>query len=52
MWITEDNFVIRRPRAITIDGVNHPPDIFTEWSQWELASVGIKIFVEQGFDAQ
>jgi hypothetical protein len=52
MWITEDNFVIRRPRAITIDGVNHPPDIFTEWSQSELASIGIKPFTEQGYNGQ
>lgn len=52
MWITEDNFVIKRPTAITIDGINHSPEIFTEWSRWELASIGIKIFVEQGFNAQ
>jgi hypothetical protein len=52
MWITEDNFVIKRPTAITIDGVNHPSDIFTEWSKEELASVGIKPFTETTVDLQ
>lgn len=52
MWITDDNFVIRRPRAITIDGVNHPPEIFTEWSRLELASIGIRPFVDNTFDSR
>jgi len=52
MWITDDSLVITRPRAIEVDGINHPPDIFTEWSQSELASIGIKIFVDQTFNSQ
>ena len=52
MWITEDNLVIKRPRAITIDSVNHPAEIFTEWSKEELASIGIKTFAENSYNAQ
>ena len=52
MWITDDNLVIRRPRSITINGVNHPPEIFTDWSKWELASIGIKPFVDNKFDGR
>ena len=31
-----------RPRGVTIDGIQHPRNIFTHWSKAELAAIGIK----------
>jgi hypothetical protein len=42
MWYVEGVGLVKTPRGITIDGVQHPRNIFTLWSREELAAVGIK----------
>ena len=33
---------VKTPRGLTIDGVQHPRNIFTQWTKDELAAIGIK----------
>jgi hypothetical protein len=41
MWYSETIGTIRTPRALTVDGVQHPSNIFRVWSKSELLSIGI-----------
>nr|ANO58170.1 N-acetylmuramidase/lysin [uncultured Gammaproteobacteria bacterium] len=41
MWYSPSHGLIKSPRAITKDGVNHPSQIFRAWSKSELANIGI-----------
>ena len=42
MWYSEtQSLVIKTPRAITVDGVEHPSAIFRKWSEEELEEIGI-----------
>ena len=42
MWYVDTIGLIRTPRGITKDGVQHPRNIFRLWSKDELAAIGIK----------
>ena len=42
MWYVDSVGLIKTPRGLTIDGIQHPRNIFTQWSKAELASIGIK----------
>jgi len=42
MWYVDGVGVIKTPRGITKDGVQHPRNIFTQWSKSDLAAIGIK----------
>jgi len=44
MWIHNKKTVIRGPQDIVIDGVQHPAQIFLNWTKEELASLDIKPF--------
>jgi hypothetical protein len=46
MWILPNQTVIRYPRAVTIDGIQHPKEIFRYWKPEELKALGIKPYVE------
>lgn len=52
MWILPDQKVIRYPRAVTIDGIQHPKEIFRYWTPDELANIGIKTYVEEKYDTE
>ena len=41
MWYSETFGTIRTPRALTVDGVQHPANIFRAWSKPELLGIGI-----------
>ena len=41
MWYSETIGTIKTPRALTVDGIQHPANIFTAWSKQELAGIGI-----------
>ena len=41
MWYSETLGTIKTPRAITVDGVQHPSNIFRAWSAEELEAIGI-----------
>lgn len=40
MWYSETIGTIKTPRALTVDGIQHPANIFTAWSKVELAEIG------------
>ena len=42
MWYVDSIGLVKTPRGLTIDGIQHPRNIFTHWSKAELAAVGIK----------
>jgi hypothetical protein len=42
MWYVDGIGLVKTPRGITKDGVQHPRNIFTQWSKSELAAIGIK----------
>ena len=42
MWYVDSIGLIKSPRGVTIDGVQHPRNIFTLWSKADLAAIGIK----------
>jgi hypothetical protein len=42
MWYVDTIGLIKTPRGITKDGVQHPRNIFRLWSKEELAAIGIK----------
>ena len=42
MWYVDSVGLVKTPRGLTIDGVQHPRNIFTLWSKAELAAIGIK----------
>ena len=41
MWYSETLGTIKTPRALTVDGVQHPSNIFRAWSAEELEAIGI-----------
>ena len=41
MWHSDTLGVIRTPKEITVNGVQHPRQIFRKWSKAELAEIGI-----------
>ena len=41
MWYSETFGTIKTPRALTVDGVQHPANIFSAWSKAELLGIGI-----------
>ena len=42
MWYVDGIGLVKTPRGLTIDGVQHPRNIFTLWSKADLAAIGIK----------
>jgi len=40
MWYSPSHGLIKTPRAITKDGLQHPAQIFRKWSKGELADIG------------
>ena len=42
MWYVDSVGLVKTPRGLTIDGIQHPRNIFTQWSKPELAAIGIK----------
>ena len=40
MWYSPNYGLIKTPRSIPKDGVQHPRQIFTKWSKAELANIG------------
>ena len=42
MWYVDSVGLVKPPRGLTIDGIQHPRNIFTQWSKAELAAIGIK----------
>ena len=42
MWYVDSIGLVKTPRGLTIDGIQHPRNIFTHWTKAELAAVGIK----------
>ena len=40
MWYSPSHGLIKTPRAITKDGLQHPAQIFRKWSKAELANIG------------
>ena len=41
MWYSETIGTIKTPRALTVDGVQHPANIFRAWTKPELLAIGI-----------
>ncbi len=42
MWYVDSVGLVKTPRGVTIDGIQHPRNIFTQWTKAELATIGIK----------
>ena len=42
MWYVDSIGLVKTPRGVTIDGIQHPRNIFTLWSKVDLAAIGIK----------
>ena len=42
MWYVDGVGIVKTPRGLTIDGIQHPRNIFTQWTKDELAAIGIK----------
>ena len=42
MWYSETLGLIKSPRSITVDEVQHPANIFRVWSKAELDAIGFK----------
>ena len=42
MWYVNSIGLVKTPRGVTIDGIQHPRNIFTLWSKPDLAAIGIK----------
>jgi len=41
MWYSETFGTIKTPRALTVNGIQHPSNIFRAWSKAELLGIGI-----------
>ena len=41
-----------RPKAITIDGVQHPSTIFSRWSAAEKKAIGLYEYIEVNFNTE
>ena len=42
MWYVDGVGLVKTPRGLTLNGVQHPRNIFTQWTKAELAAIGIK----------
>ena len=42
MWYVDSIGLVKTPRGVTIDGIQHPRNIFILWSKADLAAIGIK----------
>jgi len=42
MWYVDSVGLVKTPRGLTLNGIQHPRNIFTLWTKAELAVVGIK----------
>ena len=42
MWYVDTVGLVKTPRGLTLNGVQHPRNIFTHWTKAELAAIGIK----------
>ena len=42
MWYGDTVGLVKTPRGLTLNGVQHPRNIFTQWTKAELAAIGIK----------
>ena len=42
MWYVDGVGLVKTPRGLTLNGVQHPRNILTQWTKAELAAVGIK----------
>ena len=42
MWYVDSVGLVKTPRGLTIDGIQHPRNIFTLWTKADLAAIGIK----------
>jgi hypothetical protein len=42
MWYVDSVGLVKTPRGLTLNGIQHPRNIFTQWTKAELAAVGIK----------
>ncbi len=52
MWYVNSIGLVKTPRGVTIDGIQHPRNIFTLWSKAELAAIGIKPASITGVDSR
>jgi len=41
MWYSETFGTIKTPRALTVNGIQHPSNIFRAWTKPELLAIGI-----------
>ena len=42
MWYVDTVGLVKTPRGLTLNGIQHPRNIFTQWTKAELAAIGIK----------
>ena len=42
MWYVDSVGLVKTPRGLTLNGIQHPRNIFTLWSKADLAAIGIK----------
>ena len=42
MWYSESKGLVKTPRAITVNDVQHPANVFRLWSKDELAAIGFR----------
>jgi hypothetical protein len=52
MWYSETIGTIKTPRALTVDGIQHPANIFTLWTKEELKSLDIYPARVESIDSQ
>jgi hypothetical protein len=42
MWYVDSVGLVKTPRGLTLNGIQHPRNIFTLWTKAELAAIGVK----------
>ena len=57
MWFVknptlEQGYVVNKPHGITVNGVQYPRNIFTQWSKAELAAIGVLPYREVNVDTR
>jgi hypothetical protein len=55
MWFVgniDSGFVVKSARGLTIDGIQYPRNIFTQWSKEQLAELGILPYREVNIDSK
>ena len=52
MWYVDSIGFVKTPRGVTIDGIQHPRNIFTLWTKADLAAIGIKPASITGVDSR